>query len=108
MSMKERVSLMRARLALLVAVVQVWCVGVVYRAMSTRLVLSKRGSIASQVVGVILIMMILGAIGGTAFVMASNVTLYAGCSPAVTILMTVGVPSVAAVAIMLYIIPRKT
>jgi hypothetical protein len=72
-----------------------------------KFVKSEHGSLASNIVGVILAMFVMGAVGGTAFVMASNVTLYAGCPPAVTVLMTVGVPVIGGIAIMLYMIPKR-
>lgn len=50
---------------------------------------------------------LLGAVGGTAVVMASNATLFSGAPDGVVTLFTVGVVSVAAVAIMLYFIPRR-
>lgn len=63
--------------------------------------------LSNRIAGIIMALFLLGAVGGTAVVMASNATLFAGAPSGVITLFTVGVVSVAAVAIMLYFIPKN-
>lgn len=67
-----------------------------------------RGGLANQVAGLMVALFILGAIGATAVVMVSNATAYAGAPPSVVTVFTVAVPIMAAVALMLYFLPRRS
>jgi hypothetical protein len=63
--------------------------------------------VANNVVGIIVVFLILGTIGATAVVMASNATLYTGAPAVIVTLFTVGVVALGAIAIVLYMIPSK-
>lgn len=58
-------------------------------------------ALASRIINVAIAMFILGAIGATAFVMASNATAYSGADATVVTIMTIAVPIMGGVAIML-------
>ncbi len=63
--------------------------------------------LAGKVVGIIVVVFIIGSIGGTAFVMASNSTAYNGTSTAVSTVMVTLVPVMAGIGIALYMLPRR-
>lgn len=64
--------------------------------------------LSNKIAGIVMALFILGAVGGTAVATASCETNYAGASSTVITLFTVGVVSIAAIAIMLYFIPRRS
>jgi len=70
----------------------------------------KGMALANQVVGIIVALFVVGAIGGTALVMVatsgSNMTA-GGVPSSVVIVWTVAIPILAGVAIMLYFMPKR-
>ena len=64
-------------------------------------------AVASQVVAIIMGLFIVGAIGATALIMASNATNYQGASAPVVAIFTVAIPILCGVAVMMYFLPRR-
>ena len=64
-------------------------------------------AVASQVVAIIMGLFIVGAIGATALIMASNATNYQGASAPVIAIFTVAIPIISGVAVMMYFLPRR-
>jgi hypothetical protein len=63
--------------------------------------------VAQKLAGVLMGLFLLGTVGATAVVMASNETAYAGAPTAVITLWCVGVPAMAGIAAALYFLPRR-
>jgi hypothetical protein len=80
----------------------------VLRLVPRRLLNSRFGGLTNQVIGVLIALFAIGAVGGTAVVMVSNASLYAGAPTSVTLMFTVAVPIFGGLAIMLYMIPSRS
>jgi hypothetical protein len=64
-------------------------------------------AVASQVVAIIMGLFIVGAIGATALITASNATNYQGAPAPVIAIFTVAIPIISGVAVMMYFLPRR-
>lgn len=78
------------------------------RLLPLRFMYDVRAAIANQVAGILVALFMMGSIGATAVVMSSNATLFAGAPTTVILVYTVGIPMFAAVAIMLYFLPKRS
>lgn len=68
-----------------------------------------RGSLANRIAGLILGVFIAGSLLGTAITMLSNASNYgAGVPATVVTVFTVALPTMVAVALMLYFLPNRT
>lgn len=68
---------------------------------------TKGMAVANRIINIAIAMFILGAIGATAFVMASNATAYSGADSTVITIMTIAVPIMGGVAIMLALLKGR-
>lgn len=75
-----------------------------------KLLKSRVAEIANQVIGIIVALFILGAVGATAVIMAANASQYAdsGVSEPVILIFTTAVPVLAGVGIMLAFLPKRS
>lgn len=64
-------------------------------------------ALANNVVGIIVVLFLLGSVGSSALVMLASSN-WTGVDANVKTVFTVAVPTLSAVAIMLYILPRRS
>lgn len=75
----------------------------------TRFVVNQQANMAQRVVGLVLVLFILGAIGGSAIIMASNGTYLTenGVDSSLATLWTLAIPMMIGIAVIMYVIPRR-